>query len=81
MFIYFFHISTLLLSQAGLLTDGQISHLVKMTRDFTLLFYKVNSNCYKIHLGINSAFKKCSVFAEQKEWIGSLQALQSVQKI
>ncbi|XP_018086207.1 endonuclease 8-like 3 isoform X2 [Xenopus laevis] len=26
--------------QAGLLTDEQVSHLVKMTRDFTLLFYK-----------------------------------------
>ncbi|XP_053315527.1 endonuclease 8-like 3 isoform X3 [Spea bombifrons] len=26
--------------QAGLLTDAQVSHLVKMTRDFTLLFYK-----------------------------------------
>ncbi|NP_001017201.1 endonuclease 8-like 3 [Xenopus tropicalis] len=26
--------------QAGLLTDMQVSHLVKMTRDFTLLFYK-----------------------------------------
>ncbi|XP_063314225.1 endonuclease 8-like 3 [Pelobates fuscus] len=25
---------------AGHLTDGQVSHLVKMTRDFTLLFYK-----------------------------------------
>ncbi|XP_018419053.1 PREDICTED: endonuclease 8-like 3 [Nanorana parkeri] len=30
--------------QAGLLTDGQISHLVKMTRDFTLLFYKCRKN-------------------------------------
>ncbi|XP_056416542.1 endonuclease 8-like 3 [Hyla sarda] len=26
--------------QASLLTDKQVSHLVKMTRDFTLLFYK-----------------------------------------
>ncbi|XP_053315520.1 endonuclease 8-like 3 isoform X2 [Spea bombifrons] len=26
--------------KAGLLTDAQVSHLVKMTRDFTLLFYK-----------------------------------------
>uniref|UniRef100_A0A8C5PX91 Endonuclease 8-like 3 n=1 Tax=Leptobrachium leishanense TaxID=445787 RepID=A0A8C5PX91_9ANUR len=26
--------------QVRLLTDGQVSHLVKMTRDFTLLFYK-----------------------------------------
>ncbi|XP_072262185.1 endonuclease 8-like 3 isoform X2 [Pyxicephalus adspersus] len=36
--------------QAGLLTDGQISHLVKMTRDFTLLFYecrKSGSALYK----------------------------------
>ncbi|XP_068125157.1 endonuclease 8-like 3 [Hyperolius riggenbachi] len=30
--------------QAGSLTDGQISHLVKMTRDFTLLFYKCRKN-------------------------------------
>ncbi|XP_044143867.1 endonuclease 8-like 3 isoform X1 [Bufo gargarizans] len=30
--------------QAGLLTDKQISHLVKMTRDFTLLFYKCRKN-------------------------------------
>ncbi|KAM4710536.1 endonuclease 8-like 3 [Discoglossus pictus] len=26
--------------QVGLLSDSQVSHLVKMTRDFTLLFYK-----------------------------------------
>ncbi|XP_053559831.1 endonuclease 8-like 3 [Bombina bombina] len=26
--------------QVGLLSDAQVSHLVKMTRDFTLLFYK-----------------------------------------
>ncbi|XP_077333376.1 endonuclease 8-like 3 [Lithobates pipiens] len=30
--------------QAGVLTDGQIGHLVKMTRDFTLLFYKCRKN-------------------------------------
>ncbi|KAM3938076.1 endonuclease 8-like 3 [Leptodactylus fuscus] len=30
--------------QAGLLTDMQVSHLVKMTRDFTLLFYKCRKN-------------------------------------
>ncbi|XP_073499643.1 endonuclease 8-like 3 isoform X2 [Phyllobates terribilis] len=30
--------------QAGLLTDKQVSHLVKMTRDFTILFYKCRKN-------------------------------------
>ncbi|XP_069833891.1 endonuclease 8-like 3 [Dendropsophus ebraccatus] len=30
--------------QVGLLTDKQVSHLVKMTRDFTLLFYKCRKN-------------------------------------
>ncbi|XP_075716344.1 endonuclease 8-like 3 isoform X2 [Rhinoderma darwinii] len=30
--------------QAGLLTDRLVSHVVKMTRDFTLLFYKCRKN-------------------------------------
>ncbi|CAN2388695.1 GRF zinc finger [Pristimantis euphronides] len=30
--------------QAVLLTDKQVSHLVKMTRDFTILFYKCRKN-------------------------------------
>lgn len=38
----------ILISQVRQLTDVQVQHLVKMTRDFTLLFYKVNwsrGNC------------------------------------
>ncbi|KAM4053719.1 endonuclease 8-like 3 isoform 2-T2 [Anomaloglossus baeobatrachus] len=30
--------------QTGLLTDKQVSHVVKMTRDFTILFYKCRKN-------------------------------------
>lgn len=33
---------TILTFQVRQLTDVQVQHLVKMTRDFTLLFYKVN---------------------------------------
>ncbi|XP_073433903.1 endonuclease 8-like 3 isoform X2 [Dendrobates tinctorius] len=33
--------------QAGLLTDKQVSHLVKMTRDFSILFYKVSVHSEK----------------------------------
>ncbi|XP_075053535.1 endonuclease 8-like 3 isoform X2 [Mixophyes fleayi] len=39
--------------QAGLLTDRNVSHLVKMTRDFTLLFYK----CRKTGSGLYKHYK------------------------
>ncbi|KAM9329507.1 endonuclease 8-like 3 [Gastrophryne carolinensis] len=35
--------------QAGALTDKQVAHLVKMTRDFTLLFYKCRKNGSALH--------------------------------
>lgn len=36
---------TIFTFQVRQLTDVQVQHLVKMTRDFTLLFYKVNRSC------------------------------------
>ncbi|MEE6460924.1 hypothetical protein FKM82_001137 [Ascaphus truei] len=43
--------------QAGLLTDGQICHLVKMTRDFTLLFYKIFLQCRKTGSALYKHYK------------------------